>query len=180
MPGASHGRVTLQQLAKLEEVFDFRLAQPADGVARVVDALDQPFGVELVERLADRLAPGGLELQPGGRKLVAAEYFAEDQKMPQYVEGLPLKLPKGFPWQAEKDSEGEIGHMHLKLFASLAPVDLTPLTQEASRGESSMAGHPLERAAARLGPEGTRGFEPEETAEVSPAMDWNDWKPETG
>ncbi|MGH9363085.1 MAG: hypothetical protein ACRD2T_14335, partial [Thermoanaerobaculia bacterium] len=160
-------------------------AEPGDGVPsfrqgeaaelEIANTGDAPVRVTLVEFGCDGriqlLMPhqgdvdvkGGVELAPGEVKLVGRDYF-------KLADGLPLRLPAGFPWAAEPGEAAERGLVHLKLLVTRTPVDFDFLEQQATR--STRSENPLEQLAVLYhSGEGSRSFVPPKVAEA-PERDW--------
>lgn len=117
-------------------------------------------------------ARGGLRLEPGETLLLAADYFRQDPGYAEAVrEGLPLHLPKGFPWVAEPGEEADLGLVTLKLLVTAVSADFEFLEQGATRDAVAAGRHPLEQLALlySMG-EGTRSFRPPPPA--APDLDW--------
>lgn len=106
------------------------------------------FGVDkaisLLLPIADHVheTPGGHALERGQTLRLAADYFQADPRFGAAVaEGLPLRLPAGFPWAAEPDEAPREGLITLRLLITCAPASFEFLTQDAARSEGG--GHPL-------------------------------------
>lgn len=136
---------------------------------------DAPLWVTLLEFGCDgriaRLLPrpkhptyarGGVRLEPGQTLRLAADYYRQDPRYAESVrEGLPLRLPKGFPWAAEPGEESEMGLLTLKLLVTSASADFEFLEQKAPRKDLAIGPNPLEQLAFLYAAgEGTRGFRP--------------------
>jgi hypothetical protein len=118
-------------------------------------------------------ARGGMRLDPGETLRLAADYFRQDPGYAEAVrEGLPLRLPEGFPWAAEPGEKVDLGILTLKLLITPASADFEFLEQEATRDLGAEAFHPLEQLALLYSVgEGTRNFLPKRP-ETAPNMDW--------
>jgi hypothetical protein len=119
-------------------------------------------------------ARGGMRLEPGQALRVAADYYRQDPRFAEAVrEGLPLHLPKGFPWAAEPGEENELGLVTLKLLVTSASADFEFIEQRGSRIEITDLGpHPLEQLAFLYAAgEGNRGFRPR-SPQPAPETEW--------
>jgi len=118
-------------------------------------------------------ARGGMRLEPGQTLRLAADYYRQDPGYAERVrEGLPLHLPKGFPWAAEPGEEMEMGLLTLKLLVTSASADFEFLGQKAPRKDLVLGPHPLEQIAFLYAAgEGTRGFRPR-PAKPAPETEW--------
>lgn len=151
----------------------------------IVNGHDAPVWVTLVEFGSDgqialllprprhaTYARGGMQLAPGQTLRLAADYYRQDPRYAEAVrDGLPLHLPKGFPWAAEPGEVADLGLVTLKLLVTPASADFEFLEQAATR-DAVAGSHPLEQLALlyTVG-EGKRSFVPA-PVETSPEMDW--------
>ena len=122
-------------------------------------------------------ARGGQRLEPGQTLRLASEYYRQDPRFAEAVrDGLPLRLPKGFPWAAEPGEEMDLGLITLRLLVTPASADFEFLEQGATRDVTRTGHHPLEKLALLYanGDAGKsmRSFLPE-PAETAPDMDWS-------
>jgi hypothetical protein len=184
------GRVDLRVRRRRDGQWVDAEPEPGDGVAvfregeqaefEIENRSDAAVRVSLVEFGCDGqiqlLVPfqgdvdikGGMELAPGEVKRVAQDYLPKWGLKGE--DGLPLRLPAGFPWAAEPGERAELGLVHLKLFVTRCPVDFEFLEQEATRAVEG--GHPLERLAALYhSGQGMRSFVPPQV-EGEPDRDW--------
>lgn len=113
----------------------------------IVNGHDAPVWVTLVEFGCDgkialllprpghaTYARGGMQLQPGQTLRLAADYYRQDPRYAEAVrDGLPLHLPKGFPWAAEPGEMTDLGLVTLKLLITPASADFEFLEQAAPR-----------------------------------------------
>lgn len=119
-------------------------------------------------------ARGGMRLEPGQTLRVAADYYRQDPRYAEAVrDGLPLRLPPGFPWAAEPGERNDLGLVTLKLLVTSVSADFEFVAQLAPRIETTELGpHPLEQLAflyaAGVGP---RGFRPRPMRSV-PETEW--------
>ena len=118
-------------------------------------------------------ARGGLRIEKGATVRWANDYLRQD---PQFgdamLEGLPQRLPAGFPWAAEPNEKAELGLATLKLLVTPASADFEFLEQEATRDAVRGGRNPLEQLALLYASgEGKRSFRPA-PPESAPEMDW--------
>ena len=113
----------------------------------IVNGHDAPVWVTLVEFGSDgkislllprpghaTYARGGMQLAPGQTLRLAADYYRQDTRYTEAVrDGLPLHLPKGFPWAAEPGEVTDLGLVTLKLLITPASADFEFLEQAAPR-----------------------------------------------
>jgi hypothetical protein len=113
----------------------------------IVNDYDAPVWVTLVEFGSDgkislllprpghaTYARGGMQLAPGQILRLAADYYRQDPRYAEAVrDGLPLHLPKGFPWAAEPGEVADLGLVTLKLLITPASADFEFLEQAAPR-----------------------------------------------
>lgn len=119
-------------------------------------------------------ARGGMRLEPGQTLRVAADYYRQDSRYAEAVrEGLPLHLPKGFPWAAEPGEDNDLGLVTLKLLVTSASADFEFIEQRGARIKKEEIGaHPLEQLAFLYAAgDGTRGFRPR-FPQPAPATEW--------
>jgi len=120
-------------------------------------------------------ARGGMRLDPGQTVRLAADYFRQDPRFTDAIlEGLPLHLPKGFPWAAEPGEEAGLGLVTLKLLVTPASADFEFVEQKAPRIEAA-GPNPLEKLALlyTVGKE-TRSARstPPAPSDTAPETDW--------
>jgi hypothetical protein len=119
-------------------------------------------------------ARGGMRLEPGQTIRLAADYFRQDPRFTDAIlEGLPLHLPKGFPWAAEPGEAADLGLVTLKLLVTPASADFEYVEQEAPRVKAP-GPNPLEKLAFlyTLG-KGQRSLGPAPSlSDTAPDMDW--------
>lgn len=141
------GRVHLRVRGGVVEggVAVFREGEKAE--FEIVNGHDAPVWVTLVEFGSDgkislllprpghaTYARGGMQLQPGQTLRLAADYYRQDPRYAEAVrDGLPLHLPKGFPWAAEPGEVADLGLVTLKLLITPASADFEFLEQDAPR-----------------------------------------------
>ncbi len=115
---------------------------------------------------------GGVRVEAGEQLKIAAGYYHQDPRYRAAVaEGLPLHLPKDFPWAAEPGERADSGLVTLKLLVTQEEADFSFLTQGATRSVTTSA-HPLAKMAALYGGgKGTRSFLPV-AVDVEPEADW--------
>ena len=115
---------------------------------------------------------GGVKLEPGEQVEVARGYYHQDKRYRAAVaEGLPLHLPKDFPWAAEPGEAADSGMVVLKLLVTQEPTDFSFLAQGATRNITGSK-HPLAKMAALYGGgKGTRSFLPT-PVDTEPEADW--------
>ena len=115
---------------------------------------------------------GGVRLEAGEQLEVAKGYYHQDPRYRAAVaDGLPLHLPKDFPWAAEPGEAADSGMVVLKLLVTQEPTDFSFLSQGATRNVTAPR-HPLAAMAALFGGgKGTRSFLPT-AVEEEPSADW--------
>ena len=115
---------------------------------------------------------GGMRIEPGAWLRLAKDYYGKDKRFGTIGQtGLPLHLPKDFPWAAEPDEAADSGMITLKLLVTQEPTDFSFLTQGATRNITASK-HPLAKMAALYGGgKGTRSFLPT-PIDTEPEADW--------
>jgi hypothetical protein len=114
-----------------------------------------------------------MRLEPGQTLRVAADYYRQDPLFAEAARnGLPLHLPKGFPWAAEPGEAPEMGLVTLKLLVTSASADFEFMEQKAPRTDLPLGPHPLEQLAFLYAAgQGARGFRPR-SPQPAPEMEW--------
>ena len=101
-----------------------------------VDGAIQLF-LPYVRHSTFREEPGkkAVRFEPGESRSVR-DYFLGDTRLAPVVQaGLPLRLPRGFPWIAEAGERHDVGVMYLKLLVTPVDADFEFLEQESVRFE---------------------------------------------